>query len=393
VKSAIICGGEPLRLAVFYESGAVMGHASSGAGVYELALTNLLGKLRDEFRVEVTFYLPSKLLSGRAQKSNLNGAPVVPYALSFFEKLVTMFPRGPLSRIFAKLGLLRTRKLLRQARTHFAYFASPNAIALALEDVPFITTVWDLGHRDLPGFPEVWAQSRWASRERMYSMTVPRSSFVMVDSAATGLKLELTYGLKPDRWSAIGLLPNVDVASGLAREVPEPYIIYPAMKWPHKNHKTLLEAFAIVLRKLPDLRLVLTGEDGGNGRKIREMVRKLGIQDAVLDFGFVDRKRAVQLIAHAELLAMPSLLGPTNLPPLEALGLGTRVIISTAHDYGRPELEGVLTVPALDVNAWAAAISSSLGPPSLRPIVFDTDGALLAHVTALSRLSLERDCW
>ena len=39
----------------------------------------------------------------------------------------------------------------------------------------------------------------------------------------------------------------------------EPFLLYPANWWPHKNHELLLEAFALVRRERPELRLVLTG--------------------------------------------------------------------------------------------------------------------------------------
>ena len=39
----------------------------------------------------------------------------------------------------------------------------------------------------------------------------------------------------------------------------EPFLLYPANRWPHKNHERLFDAFALVRRERPDLRLVLTG--------------------------------------------------------------------------------------------------------------------------------------
>ena len=39
----------------------------------------------------------------------------------------------------------------------------------------------------------------------------------------------------------------------------EPFLLYPANAWPHKNHARLFEAFARVRAERPELRLVLTG--------------------------------------------------------------------------------------------------------------------------------------
>src|SRR5207248_1179690 len=39
----------------------------------------------------------------------------------------------------------------------------------------------------------------------------------------------------------------------------EPFLLYPARRWPHKNHARLFEAFALLRAERPELRLVLTG--------------------------------------------------------------------------------------------------------------------------------------
>jgi hypothetical protein len=47
------------------------------------------------------------------------------------------------------------------------------------------------------------------------------------------------------------------IAMGSAER--EPFLLYPARRWPHKNHARLFEAFALVRVARPELRLVLTG--------------------------------------------------------------------------------------------------------------------------------------
>ena len=49
-----------------------------------------------------------------------------------------------------------------------------------------------------------------------------------------------------------------DPAAGPA-EARDPFLLYPARRWPHKNHERLFEAFALLRRERPELRLLLTG--------------------------------------------------------------------------------------------------------------------------------------
>jgi glycosyltransferase involved in cell wall biosynthesis len=394
MENSITCGGKPLRIAVFYSSEAVLGADSSGGGNYENSLSQLLLPLRDEYGVEIINFVRSGALNLLRRNATLHGDPVHRYRRTPAERLLHRIPNASLGSILAKMGLLRIRRVLRRKGVHLAYFASPNPVAMALEDIPYVATVWDLGHRDLPGFPEVWAQSEWSHRERLYSTVVPRASFVMVDSPTTGAKLERFYGLKSDRWQAIGLLPYVRAPESPLREISGSYIIYPAMKWPHKNHVTLLAAFALVLKKRPEMTLVLTGADGGNSEWIKQKIRSLGIQSSVIDLGFITKQRLSHLVFHAKVLVMPSLLGPTNLPPLEALALGTPAIVSSAHDFGLGEIDGLTKVSSLDVEGWANAIEGTLiKDSSPAPRQVSSQGALETHVEVFSQLARERENW
>lgn len=359
-KKLIVVGHRPLKLGVFYSSGAPLGLDSSGGGSYEASLASLLAELRDDLGIELLNFIPRSALKSAGRPKELNGDPVFGYHMNLAEKLLGLFPSPGLEKVMAASEVWGLQKTLLRKQVHLAYFASPNGASLVLKDIPFFGTVWDLGHRDLPGFPEVWSQAEWSLRESLYSRSVPRASFTFVDSISTGEKLEHLYGLKPSRWSAIGLLENPTQPESFARELPFPYLIYPAMKWPHKNHITLLKAFSLILDKKPELKLVLTGGDAGNERYIHQICSNLGVSNSVIDLGFVKRARLQRLIFHAEALVMPSLLGPTNLPPLEALQLGTRAVVSSHHDFGRDDLVGLSTAEALNPEAWEAEILRTL---------------------------------
>jgi hypothetical protein len=52
---------------------------------------------------------------------------------------------------------------------------------------------------------------------------------------------------------------------------------------------------------------------------------------------------------------MASILGPTNIPPLEAAMLGTPVVASDAHQM-QDMLDGLELVPCSDKQAWTSAM-------------------------------------
>jgi len=277
-----------------------------------------------------------------------------------------MIRSAPGRELLRVLGInnLKFERRLKREGVDLVYFASPNALAMGLTETPFITTVWDLGHRDLPQYPELSARGRWELREEYYRSTVPKSLFVVTDSKTTGEKLQSIYGLAPSNWLALGLLPRKS-----ALHTPKEYsfekslykyVYYPANKWAHKNHRVLLQAMAILKASGVKVRLVLTGVDKGFGPALNGLVKELDISDVVVDLGFRSDEEVAWLMTHSESVVMPSLLGPTNLPPLEAGLLGVPAIVSNAHFFDCDQSANLTVVEAHDPRAWARAINFTL---------------------------------
>jgi glycosyltransferase involved in cell wall biosynthesis len=372
-----------IRVAVFCPYGSLFDGVDGGGASYEKAVASVLDGLRSEVSLELIYLLPKKPRSRKKLLGKIGGRSVAPYRTSFFERVFSASTNPLVKKWISRLGLLQTEKLLKTHGVDLVYFSSPSPIALRLETLPYIYTVWDLGHRDLPSFPEMGAYREWVFRERLYQVAVPRAFHVMVDSSTTGHKLESLYGLERKRWSAIGLLPIVP------KDLPKnplenhEYVIYPAARWSHKNHMTLLEAMVAVVKKFPKVKLVLTGKDEGYGTEISKQIMELGLEDSVIDRGFVSKEETLALISGAKVLTMPSLLGPTNLPPLEALILGVPAIVSDAHEYGT-EVDDFLTkVPATDVEGWVNAICLALEENRTQILDISLENAVKAHATVL----------
>ena len=93
----------------------------------------------------------------------------------------------------------------------------------------------------------------------------------------------------------------------------EPFLLYPARPWPHKNHARLLEAFALLRGRRPELRLVLTGGGHRALRPLPEASRRAVPSPA---------RSSSSLYRRAACLVFPSLYEGFGLPPLEAMACG-----------------------------------------------------------------------
>ena len=212
---------------------------------------------------------------------------------------------------------------------------------------PTIMTLLDVQHLDLP---ELLPRGEHLFRRLAYDRGARRASRVVVISEWTRGRVIERLGLEPDRVHAIHLAVDHDRFSPAPGVTREPFLLYPARPWPHKNHERLYEAFARLRDGRPELRLVLTGV--GHDQS--------GLPPGVETRGGVDPAELVALYRRAAAVVFPSLYEGFGLPPLEALACGCPV--ASSHAGSLPEVLGdaaVLFDPE-DPDAIAAGVSEAL---------------------------------
>jgi glycosyltransferase involved in cell wall biosynthesis len=215
--------------------------------------------------------------------------------------------------------------------------------------VPATTSILDLQHEL---FPQFFSRAERGYRRIAYRAAVRESRLVIAISEHVKETIVERLGVPPERVRAIHL--GIDLERLRPREgLREPFLLYPANGWPHKNHRRLIEAFALLRRDRPELRLVLTGSN----------LERLPVKDAVDIRGHVPGEELLQLYRRASALVFPSLYEGFGLPPLEAMASGCPVASSNAGAL--PEVLG--DAPAYfdpnDPEAIAAAVSRVLADP------------------------------
>jgi glycosyltransferase involved in cell wall biosynthesis len=258
------------------------------------------------------------------------------------------------------LPFARLSDALRKAGAQCAWMLGGSLVPL---DLPYVATIWDLQHRVQPWFPEVSAGGEWRERERLYGEFIRRASAIVVGAAAGARELREAYGEPAGGTHVIPLpTPSFALFAGarprLRRPVdlPPRYLFYPAQFWAHKNHITAVRVLD-ALRSMPDAPdLVFVGADKGTQKHVMGEAEALGVARRVHCLGFVDRERLVALYQHAEAMLYPSLFGPDNLPPLEAMALGCPVIAARVEGAEEQIGDAGVLVDPLDPRGYAAAV-------------------------------------
>lgn len=238
------------------------------------------------------------------------------------------------------------RRLGRLEAIHY-----PLAIALpTLPDTPTAVTILDLQHLD---HPELFGRAERLFRRHTHERSARHAHLVIAISQFVRQSVIERLGIAPERVRAI----HLGVDHELYRpgdEQREPFLLYPARRWPHKNHERLFEAFALVRRERPELELILTG-GGHAGKPVPEGVRALG---------HVPEDELASLYRRATCLVFPSLYEGFGMPPLEAMASGCPVACSSAGSLPEACGDAAAFFDPLDTEEIAAVTLGVLDNPA-----------------------------
>jgi glycosyltransferase involved in cell wall biosynthesis len=126
---------------------------------------------------------------------------------------------------------------------------------------------------------------------------------------------------------------------------------------PRKNHRRLLEAYALLKQRRPDTPpLVFAGAHGWLMEGFDKVAQNLGIAHDIVVLGYVEDRALRWLYQNCLAFCYPSLFEGFGLPVLEAMTLGAAVISSNASSL--PEIVGD-AAPLVDPDS-ADSIASAM---------------------------------
>jgi len=208
------------------------------------------------------------------------------------------------------------------------------------------------------------------AKQQVYKQVIKRAArkslAVITPSEFVKKDLEDFTGIKPEKVvtheSADPITETPEIVRGLEGSK---YIMYIGRPTPHKNLERLIEAFVVLQKDNPSLKLVLAGKKDANYQRIEQGVVLRGIENVVFT-DFVSEGQLRWLYENCQAYVFPSLSEGFGLPGLEAMIHGAPVVSSNATCL--PEIYGDAAhyFDPLDVNAIAKAIGEVLTDSSLR---------------------------
>jgi glycosyltransferase involved in cell wall biosynthesis len=213
---------------------------------------------------------------------------------------------------------------------------------------------------------------RTASHRTLFSLAT-RAGYNLADAIATtsrGVSEDLMrhFGV---RESAIKVVHNPIDFAALTDASAEPLDATDAHAWKHpaivsagrlaeaKNYPLLIEAMALLRRRLPAARLFILGQ-GDQEAQLRAQIASLGLSDAVRLCGF--QRNPWKYIARADVFALTSRYEGFGNVLVEAMACGVPVVVTSSPgplEIVRDNVDGVI-VPEHTAAAVAAALEGVL---------------------------------
>jgi glycosyltransferase involved in cell wall biosynthesis len=162
-----------------------------------------------------------------------------------------------------------------------------------------------------------------------------------------------------------------------------PFILSVSDVYAYKNFPFLVSAFARLRETRPDLRLVIAGRPVHTdaAAAIRERIRELDLEPAVVLLGGVPLRDMPSLYRSAECFVFPSLLESYGFPPLEAMACGVPVACSNASVMPEVCGDAAAYFDPTDVEDCARTLGNLLADAALRSTLVERGRLRAAALT------------
>jgi len=199
---------------------------------------------------------------------------------------------------------------------------------------PYVINPHDYQHEH---FPEFFSSKELSVRRKVWYEVQRGAAAVVVHSMQTRDDAVKYLGVPEERvfyapYGPLATFPEVDETSARRMaerlKLPERYVFYPALMWPHKNHIRLLEALAHLKGRGVDVNCIFTDTSGEHWEQVRERIAALGLEQQIRAVGRVSPEEMGALYTLCTAVVVPSLFEQNSGPMLEAIHFGKAVAVS-----------------------------------------------------------------
>ena len=230
---------------------------------------------------------------------------------------------------------------------------------------------------DLRSFESLTAYSptRMLYARAMIPWSVKRAAALFPISETTSLALQQRFGIGPEKvfvvYYPLGAdwrpRSAIDVDSLRKRyDLPATFWLYVAHCYPHKNHRTLFEAYArLVACNSNAWPLVLRADDKPGGVDLGKLAQEYGIGEHIIRIPKLELDEMILLYSAATALVFPSQYEGLGIPLLEALACACPAIASAIPTTQELAGDNVIQCDPTDAESFTRAMKQFQDEPGV----------------------------
>ncbi len=247
--------------------------------------------------------------------------------------------------------------------------------------LPSIGWIPDFQHLHLPQF---FPEKELESRSRLYRQMIAQSDLIVLSSESARRDFERFAPESADkarvlRFCAVrpALDDSIDTAALYGLDAP--YFYIPNQVWAHKNHTTVVRAFAEIAARHPAVKVVCSGSlsdyrNPGHVQALLAEIDQRGLAERFLMLGLIPYAHIAPLMLNSVAVINPSLFEGWSTTVEEAKALGVPLILSGIDVHREQCAAGEATFfDPLDASALGdrmeSALSTMVGAGSRDPRV------------------------
>lgn len=148
--------------------------------------------------------------------------------------------------------------------------------------------------------------------------------------------------------------------------IKQPYLFYLGRIERKKNIPRLIEAFAQVVKEIPDLKLVLTGAASYGFDEVNYLISEFELEDKIIKTGWVDENDLPAIFSCSKGFVFPSLYEGFGIPLIQAMACGVPVACSNAPAITEVVEDAALIFDSQNIENMAECMKKLVKDQGLR---------------------------
>jgi len=196
-----------------------------------------------------------------------------------------------------------------------------------------------------------WWASRWYL-QFMNKLIIKKSKKIILTAKFNLEELKKYYGVEVEKKCAViplaydnnlfQKISNIQYSILDKYKIKQPYIISVSRLEEKKNTARLVQAFNLVKKDFPKLKLLLVGTPGVGFENIQQAIVDSPFKSDIILPGYIENSDLPKILSFAEVFVFPSLYEGFGIPVLEAMACGVPVV--AANNTALPEVGGKAAV-------------------------------------------------